>query len=200
MIAEMLRRPLNLPTGRGDVRNVVVVGEGRTLVLRAEIAPDIASYVDARLYAHALATGICVDPRGASFFNHGRTVRVELTPAGGRPTIASVDRCPGPVGTGLTTEALASAMQPTVGRDMDGVAVVSIRAEGETVVIVMDGVAGWREGTTTEMLNGAFLSNFCDLRTGNNPYFNGTQAVRIDTREAGRGLIRGNPITTCPGH
>jgi hypothetical protein len=198
LVAEMVRQPLNRPSGTGDFRSISLRGEGRTLIVRIETVPEMADVVTADVLASAFAGSFCVNPRYQAFFSAGRTLRVERLIAGHPPETASLDHCPGPVGGGFSAASFASALQAFVGREVDGISFRSIRAEGETVVAVADGPVGWRDDSTSAVLADAFLSNFCDQASGHQPFFDGVRKIRIDTLEAGDRLIQGQPIASCP--
>jgi hypothetical protein len=198
LVADIARHVLSTPGGTGDARRIAVRGEGRTLVWQAEIAPDMIGVIRPGEIAAVLANAICAGSAGATFFTGGRTLRVEIRPVGGSFISATVDRCSVPAGTGFTAASFASIMQPLVGMSDEGVTITSIRAEGETVIIVADGTIGWRQGLTAETMEGAMLGSFCDHATENNVFFNGTRRIRIDTLEGGRNLIQGRLIASCP--
>ena len=89
-------------------------------------------------------------------------------------------------------------MQPLVGVGEDGVTIRSIRAQGETVILVMDGAAGWRQDLVAGMLEEALLDGFCGQGAATNAFFDGIRTIRIDTLEDGREPAQGQPIARCP--
>jgi hypothetical protein len=181
------------------IRHVTVRGEGRTLVWAGEIAPDWTQPVLPGDLAPLIANTVCAGAGGAAFFTEGRTLRVEILAAGGTSTSATVDRCSVPAGADLTTAAgYASMMQSLVGMGEDGVTITSVRADGETVVLVFDGPAGWRRGDTKEELDGVLLRYFCNPAVPSVPFFDGTRGMRIDTLEGGREPIQGRRLAGCP--
>ncbi|HYI49283.1 MAG TPA: hypothetical protein VEX35_12550 [Allosphingosinicella sp.] len=197
LVAEVARRA-QWPEDTA-VRHVTLRGEGRTLVWAGEIAPDWTGPVLPGDMAPVIANTICAGAGGAAFFTEGRTLRVEIRAAGGASTSATVDRCSVPAGVDFTTAAgAASILQPLVGMGEDGVTITSIHADGETVVLVFDGPAGWRRGDTAEELNGVWLRYFCNPAFATSPFFDGTPGIRIDTLEGGRQPIQGRRIAGCP--
>lgn len=181
------------------VRHITVRGEGRTLVWAGQIAPDWTAPVLPGDMAPIIANTICAGAGGAAFFTEGRKLRVEITTARGSSTSATVDRCSVPAGVDLNTAAgRASMMQSLVGTGEDGVTITSVRADGETVVLVFDGPAGWRRGGAAEELDRALLRYFCNPAVESSPFFDGTRGIRIDTLEGGRGPIQGRRVAGCP--
>jgi hypothetical protein len=173
-------------------------GEDRTLILQVEVDADGALAWDAAGVAHSFATVVCATPRDANFFSEGRTLRVELSAPGRAATNAIVSRCPGPAGQGLTMDTMVEILRPMVGRDLgDGAKVTSVRADGQTLVMVMDGRPGWRTGLDQTTFAWAVLEGACD-RPGGFRLFDGTRTLRIDTTEGGNNLIQGQIISRCP--
>ena len=198
VVAEMARS-IGAPKTTSDLSLKAARGEGRILVLEAEMPADIASLVGARDVAASFAHGICANPRSATFFSDGRTLRVELSVPGRGVTSATVDRCPpGPVGQGVNVESYAQLYRRMEGRDLgDGSTITATRVEGQTLVLVMNGRRGWRSGMTPATIAQQFLAEFCDPASGN-AFFGGGRALRIDTTEDGARLVRGETVTACP--
>ncbi|HEV7658945.1 MAG TPA: hypothetical protein VGO55_03780 [Allosphingosinicella sp.] len=198
MVADVARHVQSTSAGTGDVRRIAARGEGRTLVWQAEIAPDMVGAIRPDDLAAVIANGICAGLAGPAFFTEGRTLRVEMRPPGGAFSSATADHCSVPAGRRFSAARFASIMQPLVGREVDGVTIASIRAEGDLVILVLDGGVGWRRGITAEMMEGVLLGNFCDPAAANHGFFNGTRRMRVDTLEGGREPIQGQPIASCP--
>lgn len=198
LVAETVRVLRATPPGTGDLRRIDVRGEGRTLVWQAEIAQDMAGWIGPGEFAAVIANAICARGSRTAFFTQGRTLRVEIRIRGGSSASATVDHCSVPAGQRLTAASFAGIMQPFVGMSEDGVTIRSIRAEGETVIILVDGAIGWRRELTDGMLEGALLGGFCDPGAANNRFFDGTRTIRIDTLEGGREPMPGRPIASCP--
>lgn len=197
VVADMARDWRRVPTSPG-FRIASARGEGHTLILQIEVDADGAQVLDAATTANMLAAGICAIPRDANFFSEGRTLRIELFAPGRAATNAVVSRCTGPVGRGFTMDAIVAMFRPMVGRDLgDGGRMTSVRAEGQTLVMVLDGRPGWRTGLDQETIARAFLEDPCSP-PGGFKLFNGTRSLRIDTTEGGGNLIQGQVITRCP--
>lgn len=197
VVADMARDFRRLPPAPG-LRLVAARGEGRTLILQFEIPPETAQVLDAPGVAHMFAAGICSSRRDGNFFSDGRTLRIELSSAGHAATNASVDHCSGPVGQGINIDTWVEVFRPMVGRDFgDGAKMTSVRADGQTLVMVMDGRAGWRTGLDQETVARAFLEDPCGQPRGFG-LFDGTRSLRIDTTEDGRNLIQGLVVRHCP--
>jgi hypothetical protein len=197
VVAEMARGMERVRPATG-FRIVSARGEDRTLILQIATDAETAQAWDASGIAHMFAAVICAAPRGGNFFAEGRTLRVEISTAGRAATNATVNRCSGPVGQGLTIDTMVEMLRPMVGRDLgDGAKITSVRAEGQTLVMVMDGRPGWRAGLDQATLNGVLLDDPCS-RPGGFRLFDGTRSLRIDTTEGGRNLTRGEAIRHCP--
>ena len=198
VVAEMAKA-IRMPPSSGNLRLRAARGEGRTLVLETEIPADIADIVEARDVAASFAHGICANARSVTFFSDGRTLRVDLSTPGRAPSSATVSRCPpGPVGQGVGVETYVQLYRRMVGRDLgDGTTFTAARAEGQTLVLVLNGRRGWRAGTSPAAFTQQFLDGFCESGTGNS-FFGGGRAVRIDTTEDGASLSQGEAVTACP--
>jgi hypothetical protein len=90
----------------------------------------------------------------------------------------------------------ARGSQAMVGLGEGEVLVKSVTAEGNVLVITVDGPDNWRGGNPSFMLTAFALDGFCDARNSKG-YFAEGRRLRIDTTEAGRRLIRGQPVTRC---
>lgn len=195
VVAEAARVWRSVPT-RSDFRIVSARGEGRTLILQVEIPSDVSQVLDARAIAQMFS--VCPTPREANFFSEGRALRVELSRAGHATTSATVSRCSGPVGNGVNIDTFVQMLRPMVGRDLgEGARVTSVRAEGQTLVLVFDGPRGWREGLDQAAIAWGFLEQSCSQARGF-ALFDGTRSLRIDTTEGGSNLIPGQLIRRCP--
>ncbi len=91
----------------------------------------------------------------------------------------------------------ASSMQELVGQEYDGgLKVTGVRADGEVLVIEVDGPAGWRTELDPTMIADAFASGFCQ---SGGEFFQTGMKIRVDTTEtAGKNPFVGTPITHCP--
>ena len=98
----------------------------------------------------------------------------------------------------VTPAPFAQAIQGVVGQTYDGgVTIARIYAEGQVVVIVLDGPAGWRNaGGSAAQITDIFMGGFCEGRDFE--YFVNGNAMRIDTTEGGGTLRAGPLIRACP--
>ena len=97
----------------------------------------------------------------------------------------------------ITPEQFASAIQGMVGQSYEGGAnIARIYAEGQIVVVVLDGPAGWRASATAARAPAHFIGSFCEDRDFE--YFVHGNAMRIDTTEAGAAGRPGPVIRACP--
>jgi hypothetical protein len=97
----------------------------------------------------------------------------------------------------VTPAQFAQAIQGVVGQTYEGgVSIARIYAEGQTVVIVLDGPAGWRNATSTMEVSNLFVGSFCEGRDFE--YFVNGNLMRVDTSEAGAALHPGPIIRACP--
>jgi hypothetical protein len=98
----------------------------------------------------------------------------------------------------MTVDTVAEMLRPMVGRDLgDGTRITSVRTEGQTLVIVMDGRAGWRAGLDQETIARLLLQDACS-RPGGFALFDGTRTLRVDTTEGGGNPVQGQTISRCP--
>lgn len=98
----------------------------------------------------------------------------------------------------VTPAIFAQAIQGMVGQSYEGrVTIARIYAEGQIVVIVFDGPAGWRESSASRDVPNLFVGSFCEGRDFE--YFVNGNAMRLDTIEGGAGPPRAGPvIRACP--
>ena len=97
----------------------------------------------------------------------------------------------------VTPARFAQAIQGVVGQTYEGgVTIARIYAEGQVVVIVLDGPAGWRTGGSAAQVTDIFMGGFCEGRDFE--YFVHGNAMRIDTTEGGAALRPGPLIHACP--
>lgn len=92
---------------------------------------------------------------------------------------------------------MADYMQFMVGPQEGGeFTVVSIKAEGEVLVLRVDGPAGWRKEQTADQLSDRFLTGFCEQGAS---LFNDGLKIRIETTESGgSSLLVGPNADQCP--
>lgn len=92
----------------------------------------------------------------------------------------------------LTPAQFAQAMQSVVGQRYEGgVTIARIFAEDRTLVIVLDGPAGWRTALNAAQVSELFTTSFCEDAEFN--YFVDGNTMRVDTTEGG-GAYRPGPI------
>ncbi|MEA3012358.1 MAG: hypothetical protein QOD42_903 [Sphingomonadales bacterium] len=108
----------------------------------------------------------------------------------------TVDRCPGPIGEGLSAGTFASGMQSIVGLETNGVRIDSIRAERNSLIVALDVVSGPTGGAAAEA---NFVEGFCFRPDVQAAFFGRGLTLRVDTVVRGRDRRTGRPIATCPG-
>ncbi|MBV9882939.1 MAG: hypothetical protein JO276_08025 [Sphingomonadaceae bacterium] len=97
----------------------------------------------------------------------------------------------------MTPTQFAAAIQGVVGQTYQGgVRIARIYAEGQILVIVLDGPAGWRSMRSTAEVSSQFLTGFCEDRDFE--YFVNGNLMRVDTTEGGGAARPGPVIRTCP--
>ena len=92
---------------------------------------------------------------------------------------------------------MADYMQFMVGpQDGGEFTIVSIKAEGEVLVLRVDGPTGWRKEQTADQLSNRFLTGFCE--EGGSLFDDGMK-IRIETTESGgSSLLIGPNADQCP--
>ena len=96
----------------------------------------------------------------------------------------------------ITPAQFAQAIQGMVGQTyVGGVTITRIYAEGQIVIIVLDGPTGWRNAATSGQA-ADFIGTFCEGRDFE--YFVNGNAMRIDTTEAGAAVRPGPVVRACP--
>ena len=97
----------------------------------------------------------------------------------------------------VTPAQFALAIQGLVGQAFEGGGTISrIYADGQIVVIVFDGPAGWRTPASAAQTSDLFIASFCEGRDFE--YFVHGNAMRVDTSEAGAATRAGPVISACP--
>ena len=103
---------------------------------------------------------------------------------------------PAPAPVALTPAQFAQALQGVVGQRYEGgVTIARIFAEGRTLVIVLDGPAGWRTAMNAAQVSELFTGSFCEDSEFN--YFVDGNTMRIDTTESGGANRPGPIIRSC---
>ena len=97
----------------------------------------------------------------------------------------------------VTPAQFAQAIQGVVGQTYQGgVTIARIYADERTVVIVLDGPAGWRTTLSPGEVSSLFINSFCENRDFE--YFVNGNLMRVDTTEAGGAGRAGPVIASCP--
>ena len=110
-------------------------------------------------------------------------------------SLALAAQAPEPVG--ITPAQFAQAIQGVVGQTFEGgVSIARVFAEGQTVVIVLDGPARWRETMSAAQISDLFMGSFCDGRDFE--YFVNGNLMRVDTTERGAAGRAGPVMRACP--
>lgn len=103
---------------------------------------------------------------------------------------------PAPEPVTLSPTQFAEALQTIVGQRYEGgVTITRIFAEDRTLIIVLDGPAGWREAMTAEQVSEIFSSSFCEDSDFN--YFVNDNTMRVDTTEGGDASRAGPIVREC---
>ena len=104
---------------------------------------------------------------------------------------------PAPPSSSLTPQSLSGALQTMVGQTYEGgVRLAGVRAEGDTLVLVLDGPRGWRRTLSSQQTSDLFLDSFCQDRDFE--YFVHGNLMRVDTIEGGADTRPGPVISACP--
>ncbi len=92
---------------------------------------------------------------------------------------------------------MAANLQGLVGKQQDSMfTITAIAAEGETLVISVDGPTGWRADKSPADLSGAFVNGFCSKAAN---MFDTGMKLRVDTSEnGGDKLWKGPSVDHCP--
>lgn len=172
--------------------------EGRTLVMVVSMPEGMQGVFTPAQLTGFVALGMCGSAEGARFFGEGRMLRVDVV-AGGRTTGgASLAACPDQAAIEPTAANFARGMQPSIGRRFEGGLTFSgARAEGNRLILTLDGPQGWRGRTGMRDITHSFLSGFCRQQTEWN-YFGGGRTLQIEALEAGRDPSLGEVIDRCP--
>ena len=91
---------------------------------------------------------------------------------------------------------LATSVQAMVGQvQSNGLTIAAIRAEDETLVVEIDGPAGWRSSRDSKALTDQFLGGFCKYGAF---IFERGMKLRVDTTEAAGDKLTGSINDHCP--
>jgi hypothetical protein len=91
----------------------------------------------------------------------------------------------------------AAYLQEDFPHRFSGYTAVSARAEGDLLVLTMDGRRGWRRRKSNEEVTRETMGGFCGP-DGNFLATLGGGSLRVDTLEDGQNLERGTIMSECP--
>jgi len=91
----------------------------------------------------------------------------------------------------------AAFLQEDFPHRFNGYTALSARAEGDLLVITMDGRRGWRRRKSNEEVTRETMSGFCGP-DGNFLTSVGGGSLRVDTLEDGSNLETGTVMSQCP--
>ena len=98
--------------------------------------------------------------------------------------------------SGTTAAQYAQHLQSAVGREFDGGIVVrAVTAEQNTLVIAVDGPAGWRKALTPETISAGLVQGFCQEAAS---FFDSGVTMRVDSLQDGAAPQKGSLVTRCP--
>ncbi|MEA3012359.1 MAG: hypothetical protein QOD42_904 [Sphingomonadales bacterium] len=112
-------------------------------------------------------------------------------PAGEPPAAQS------PPAPARSVAGFAAFLQEDLPHRFNGYTAVSARAEGDLLVLTMDGRRGWRQRKSNAELTRETMSGFCGPDGNFLTTVNGG-SLRIDTLEDGGNLERGTVMSECP--
>lgn len=98
---------------------------------------------------------------------------------------------------GRSVAGFAAFLQEDLPHRFSSYTAVSARAEGNLLVLTMDGRRGWRQRKSNEELTRETMSGFCGPE-GNFLATVGGGSLRVDTLEDGANLERGTVMSECP--
>jgi len=94
-----------------------------------------------------------------------------------------------------TAADFAKNMQGAVGQTFEGgITLKAIAAEANTLVLTVDGPAGWRTDLTPEAISTALVGGFCTTAP---KFFDTGVTMRVDSLESGK-LLKGPVVAKCP--
>ena len=96
-----------------------------------------------------------------------------------------------------TAAGFARQMQSLVGRTHGDTEVRSVEAEGNVLVITLDGKAGWRQAMPSYAMTAFFVDRICEDPKAAH-YFENGRRLRLDSTEGGAYRVRGAPLDHCP--
>jgi hypothetical protein len=196
--AEALRQRIG--EEHDGVALAAVRAEGRMLVVTLRLAPDLEDALAPARLGAIFALGLC-EEGGTSFFEPGRSLRVDLAVHGRTEIGPVIDRCPSPAEARLTAADFVRGMQPQLGREVGmGLRLAGAHADGNVLVITIDGATGWRSGAEAGPLAAGFVRGFCEDGGAEltAELFASGFRIRVETTEAGRDPRIAAQIERCP--
>lgn len=104
---------------------------------------------------------------------------------------------PAPQPVTMSAAQFAEAIQGVVGQTYEGgVRIARIHAEDQTLVVTLDGPAGWRQRLSGDNVSRLFIDSFCQDRDFE--YFVNGNLMRVDTTEGGSASRPGIVLRACP--
>jgi hypothetical protein len=91
----------------------------------------------------------------------------------------------------------ARQLQRIVGQRNGAVVLSGVHAEGNVLVLTVNGGIGWRAFVPIDRMSLIYLARYC-RRPEVRGFFNGRRMVRVDTTELGRNRWPGQPVSRCP--
>lgn len=118
-----------------------------------------------------------------------------LTAASALPAAAQTAPA-APAAQGKPTAAdFAKNMQGAVGQTFEGgIILKSITSETNTLVLTVDGPAGWRAQLNPTDISTALVGGFCNTAP---QFFSTGVSMRVDSLDGGK-LLKGPLVTACP--
>jgi hypothetical protein len=96
-----------------------------------------------------------------------------------------------------TAADVAADMQTLVGDKHGDVTIRSVEAEGNVLVITLDGPPGWRQAMPSYAMTAYFVDRVCEDRKAAR-YFEHGRVLRLDSTDAGAHRVHGAPMDHCP--
>lgn len=121
-----------------------------------------------------------------------------LTAAPALPAAAQTAPAPAPAPAAQakpTAADFAKNMQGAVGQTFEGgIVLKNITSEANTLVLTVDGPAGWRTQLSPADISTALVGGFCSTAP---QFFSTGVSMRVDSLDGGK-LAKGPTVTTCP--
>ena len=96
-----------------------------------------------------------------------------------------------------TAADVAGEMQSLVGAKDGEVSIRSIVAEGNVLVITIDGPPGWRQSMPSYAITAHIIDRVCETPKASR-YFDQGRLLRIDSTDSGAHPVHGAPMNHCP--